>query len=115
VLQRAICPGRGASDALTAIAGVTHVYVSNDLQVGGAGPWRDGHAAHLRLAVGGAVGRRHRLRPTKNYQTTSSPPHPNPPPTATTTTNQVVKAYVSIYSDERGKAEAMTNLKRLEP
>jgi len=28
---------------------------------------------------------------------------------------QVVKAYVSIYSDARGKATAMTNLKRLEP
>jgi hypothetical protein len=34
-MQRAICPERGSSDALTAIAGVTHVYVSNDLQVRG--------------------------------------------------------------------------------
>lgn len=59
VMQRAICPERGQSDALTAIASVTHVYVANDLQV--------------------------------------------------------VKAYVSIYSDARGKATAMTNLKRLEP
>jgi len=33
VMQRAICPERGQSDALTAIASVTHVYVANDLQV----------------------------------------------------------------------------------
>lgn len=32
-----------------------------------------------------------------------------------TTTLQVVKAYVSIYSDQRGKEQAMSNLKRLEP
>jgi hypothetical protein len=35
VVQDAICPERrvGLDDALSAIAGVTHVYVSNDLQV----------------------------------------------------------------------------------
>lgn len=60
VLSRAISPERGQGQGnLSAIAGITHVYVSNDLQV--------------------------------------------------------VKAYVSIYSDQRGKAQAMTNLKRLEP
>ncbi|GBF96729.1 hypothetical protein Rsub_09471 [Raphidocelis subcapitata] len=53
VMARAVCPERGSSGALSAIAGVTHVYV--------------------------------------------------------------VKAYVSIYSDARGKATAMANLKRLEP
>lgn len=37
VMQRAICPERGQGDSLSAIAGVTHVYVSNDLQVCGDG------------------------------------------------------------------------------
>jgi hypothetical protein len=35
VLQRAICPERGQGDSLSAIAGVTHVHVTNDLQVAG--------------------------------------------------------------------------------
>eukprot|EP00195_Chlamydomonas_chlamydogama_P015569 CAMPEP_0202902886 /NCGR_PEP_ID=MMETSP1392-20130828/18653_1 /ASSEMBLY_ACC=CAM_ASM_000868 /TAXON_ID=225041 /ORGANISM="Chlamydomonas chlamydogama, Strain SAG 11-48b" /LENGTH=245 /DNA_ID=CAMNT_0049589745 /DNA_START=273 /DNA_END=1010 /DNA_ORIENTATION=+ len=60
VVQNAICPERatGMSDQLSAVASVTHVYVSNDLQV--------------------------------------------------------VKIYVSIYSDEQGKIRAMNNLKKLE-
>ncbi|KAI8474520.1 MAG: ribosome-binding factor A-domain-containing protein [Monoraphidium minutum] len=66
VMQRAICPDRGQGNAVSAIAGVTHVYVSNDLQA-------------------------------------------RAPPAA------VVKCYVSVYSDDRGRATAMTNLKRLEP
>ncbi|MEW5305141.1 MAG: hypothetical protein WDW36_007702 [Sanguina aurantia] len=60
VLAIAICPERHLGDnSLTAVASVTHTYVSNDLQV--------------------------------------------------------VKIYVSIYSDDKGKKRAMDNLKRLEP
>lgn len=40
-----------------------------------------------------------------------SMPQPTP---CTITTEQVVKVYVSVYSDERGKIRAMDNLKRLE-
>ncbi|WIA35270.1 hypothetical protein OEZ86_003729 [Tetradesmus obliquus] len=61
VVQEAICPERraGLDDKLSAVASVTHVYVSNDLQV--------------------------------------------------------VKAYVSVYSDELGKERAISNLKRIAP
>lgn len=59
VVRRAVDPSGAGGGALTALASITSVYVSNDLQV--------------------------------------------------------VKAYVSIYSDQRGKQTAMTNLKRLEP
>eukprot|EP00879_Flechtneria_rotunda_P002238 GHRR01002425.1.p1 GENE.GHRR01002425.1~~GHRR01002425.1.p1 ORF type:complete len:347 (+),score=94.55 GHRR01002425.1:640-1680(+) len=61
VVQEAICPERrvGLDDKLSAVASITHVYVSNDLQV--------------------------------------------------------VKVYVSVYSDERGKEKAINNLKRIAP
>lgn len=61
LLQEAICPERrfAMDNQLSAVASITSVYVSNDMQV--------------------------------------------------------VKVYVSIYSDERGKSRAMANLKRLEP
>lgn len=36
-------------------------------------------------------------------------------PTALHMLLQIVKIYVSIYSDERGKQKAMERLKRLEP
>ncbi|KAF6264296.1 ribosome-binding factor A-domain-containing protein [Scenedesmus sp. NREL 46B-D3] len=61
VVQEAICPERraGLDDKLSAVASITHVYVSNDLQV--------------------------------------------------------VKVYVSVYSDEMGKERAIANLKRIAP
>ncbi|KAL6756881.1 ribosome-binding factor A domain-containing protein [Haematococcus lacustris] len=60
VLSQAICPDRRlGGDEISAVASITDVYVSNDLQV--------------------------------------------------------VKVYVSIYSDSQGKKTAMENLKRLEP
>jgi hypothetical protein len=97
VVAAAVCPERrGGDDVLSALASVTYVYVSNDLQVG-CGELRAACCLH------GPQGCR-RGSPASGVSAAG-----------TLLALQVVKAYVSIYSDERGKARAMANLKRLEP
>jgi ribosome-binding factor A len=109
VVQEAICPERrsGMDTALSAVASITDVYVSGDLQVCACvrvvtGGSRSGAVASCRCACTlGAVQANNGALACAAWHMPS--------------VAQVVKVYVSVYSDDAGKERAVNNLKRIAP
>jgi hypothetical protein len=148
VVQEAICPERraGLDDKLSAVASVTHVYVSNDLQVR-PGPHTCEETAVARcltrvssasvksqscdmtlvLCMCCASGCSGWMAFCSMFQCdrlcNSSPCcccrcccfYNSAVVAVGLLLLQVVKAYVSVYSDELGKERAISNLKRIAP
>ena len=90
----------GQDSVLSVVPSVTNVYVSNDLQVGTLGK-RMMHTAQMVAVLASS------LVLTTVWSASSLVLLP-------VWRTQVVKIYVSIYSDDFGKKRAMSNLKRME-
>ena len=120
MLVNAISPERRlGGDELSAVASITHVYVSNDLQV----MHRLLHAAKSKLlpwlVTWPGLWGPHKVITADAETHTHTCSHTHTHTCAHTHTHahthaQVVKVYVSVYSDERGKKRCMDNLQRLE-
>ena len=92
VLQKAVCPEkrRGMDTAESAIASVTEVRITSDLQVDA------GHALHFVSTCPMCTASTVRL-------------------VTSLLGAQVAKVYISVFSDPRGKALAMEQLAKLQP